>query len=1394
MSQRHAFFNYSSYSALVFSQLSLLSVAHADALSNTPLFLGDTVKPNIVLTIDDSGSMDFETSASTNDGGFWYNTTTNSFVDTNGIPNDKTTSLKYVYLFPNGTSSSYNGRRLSSSGHGAIAPVRAYAFARSSEWNRAYYDPNVEYRPWPTWTTTTWSFGDVNPTAAPYDPIFNTSFTLDLTQSIYSNDSGWTFNISDTDMICSDTGTRCSSTNAVAIEYFPATYWVKKTSGTYTYQSSAVSTSSTTEIPVTGNIIIEAENGTPENSLDFNTITSGSLADSASQNSWIDAQQTSYDFPLNDGGYVYNFNATGRVYIWFRFYMPSGSDDSVHVNLQNYTSTSIFPDDGNQWATPNGEYWYRWRDGHSQSSNWQWERWAAADLTGTSQILKLRSREDGTGIDQILITSDASLTPSGTISYTSPPNDDAGLITRDCSTDIDPQYYRDFLENHSAFDGIDAIGPDGSCLERVEIKPTRTDYPSGRSYTQELQNFANWFTYYRRRHQAMRGGLAAAFQGLNGLRVGLTWFNNNRTVNMLDLDTQQQQFLDDHFQHVRSGGTPLRSAFASASEDLKRTNNNPPIIASCQKNFHLLFTDGFAQNQTVSGISNEDGSQGSPYADDYSSTAADIAMKYYTDNLRPDLSSGNLTTDPRCDQSNTPASVDCNSNLHMNTFTVGLGVQGTIFGKTHFSVEDAYINPPTWPNVNSSRDATQIDDLYHAAVNGRGDIFNASTPEKLSSTLSDAIRTIVERVGNASGVTFNTSSLSTSSIILTAKFNSAAWNGQLQAIKLDGSTGEIGNTEWEASEILDTATPNDRVIITNDGIDGLPFRWDSVSSVNFITSDLNTSPTGTNDGLAEQRLAFLRGDTTNDGTIFRDRASTLGDIVHSSPLFVAAPEQNWPDAPPFGDGLIENRYSTFKAQKAARDPVVYIGSNDGMLHGFSGEEDQALGGGKELLAYIPRSVYSSSTTQGLHYLTNPDYKHRYYVDLTPIASDVFIKPSPTASRQWTTMLLGGLRNGGRGLFALDVSDPSLFTEANASDLVLWEFDETDDPDIGDIVSEPTITMMNNGQWAVVFGNGYNSSSGRLFILFIEAGVDGTWSTGDYIEIDTGVAGGLSQPAVADLNGDKIADRIYAGDINGNLWAFDVSSVNSLQWDIAHQNTNGTPVPLFTAYDPINQLPQPITASPVLAINPNVNTTNATAPNVLVYFGTGKYLSDNDPSDTQKQSFYVVADLGQSELQRTNLQQLNVIETLINDTLYRDVTGTVTNWNTQQGFYFDLPTTAERIVLSPKLRGDTVFFNTTIPETDACAYGGSGWLMSVSLENGLTPREPAFDTNNDDKVDEEDTPRAGELLTVGIPSESGFLGDNQYTPTSAGTLERRAIQTLGGERTGRLAWDEIISND
>ena len=969
----------------------------------------------------------------------------------------------------------------------------------------------------------------------------------------------------------------------------------------------------------------------------------------------------------------------------------------------------------------------------------------------------------------------------------------------------------------------------------------------GKTVVEAKQNIANWYQYFRKRSFVAKSAIAKVISENPFYRYGLNFINDstfkyNNTNTSLIKVPETKGTKADNAKIIQSifdlkwptKKTPLRKGLERAGEYF-RTGNPSPITETCQKSFTILFTDGYwngiGANSPSSSIGDADGDQRQTL-DGTNVTVADVAEYYYSN----DLSS-------------------LKDYQNMVTFTVAFGVSGELVDSDGDGDPDPVLTKTSseWTgantynrktgNLNRISDLKKIDDLWHAAFNSTGTFVSAETPEEVAKALENALANIGNRVGSASSAAFSTTTLKEDSAVYLAQFDTTGdqWTGDIKSFGLTvEDKGKINlSLNWSASEKLDVKPENTRNIFTYDKSEGegIPFLWDKLASSQ--QDDLRINPDGSSsnasdDAKAKERLNFLRGDDSNEenenGTkkgdySFKYRQHLLGDIIHSAPVFVQKPKLFWPSsAKPFPTAPGQT-YKDFKESSAkTRMGVVYAGANDGMLHGFDSST------GNEVLAYIPNSLFTTEQSNGLHFLTDTNYAHRYYVDMPITVSDAYINKGGSQTKKWRTVLIGGGRKGSRGLFALDITNPTKFeqTTTNAQDLVLWEFDQTDDADLGFTFSQPTVARMNNGRWAAIFGNGYNNTgdgSASLFIVFLDAGADGQWQEGaskDYIKITTKVGSnkltncddcnGLSSPQTVDMDADKVVDRIYAGDLKGNMWVFDVSSTNANSWGVTY-GTKQSPKPLFTAIH--NNKPQPITNKPTLVKHPEGIEGNE--PNVLVFFGTGQYLVETDPSNTDVQSFYGVWDNGKSSsmpLTPSNLVEQNFLSgAFINDS--KNVSGQVRvltdnkiDYSEKQGWVINLTLkSGERMIVDPDIRGDLVFFNTWIPNSDACSSGGSGFLMVVKQINGGTPDEAVFDFNGDGKIDSDDLvivdgkalAPSGLVFNLGLPSSSSFLGNIRVvTGTDNGgdddddenNMETGLVIDLSGAKTGRLSWQEL----
>lgn len=936
----------------------------------------------------------------------------------------------------------------------------------------------------------------------------------------------------------------------------------------------------------------------------------------------------------------------------------------------------------------------------------------------------------------------------------------------------------------------------------VEIKPISAIYskstlrsdcitiPNACTYEEEIINFANWYKYHRRRAHIAINATGYFINDASDINLSLRSINRSKDkISLLDVDSSSNKaiLLERLYSPLTlKGGTPLKTALDTVGQHLAGASS--PILpasegGACQQNFAIMMTDGYWTDNKPD-IGNIDAGQPLPYGDKWSNTLADFAMKYYATDLRSDLD--NLVpVIPNVDEANWQ---------HLVTHTIGLGTLSTVDPATTDPSAPGF----AWKDPDKL-DVAKGDDLWHAAINGRGRYYHVRYPDQLTRSMSEILNTIGAQDISSSLALNSYTTLNDSNVVYQSTFDSRKWHGDLLAYKFDTATSQpVLPALWSAAAELKNETPQNRSIFTYSSAvkKGVPFRWENISIAH--KNDLNTGPDGPDDK-GKERLDFLRGDRSNEGNIFRsrDNVSIIGDIIHSDPVYVGAPSFQYLDVGP-GLPAGDQAYSSYKLANANRQGTVYVGANDGMLHGFSASS------GKEVLAYIPSSVLSVKKDRGLHYLTDTAYQHRYYVDASPSIWDAYINyrgsdGSVVTTPDWRTILIGSLGAGGRGIFALDITNPTDFKESNAAKLAMWEFSKADNPNLGFTLSKPIVTLLKTGaseyRWAAILGNGYDDNSdpttagqARLFILFLDGGLDGVWTPGsDYIEINTQAGStsnrnGLSSPSIIDTNGDGLADRVYAGDLLGNMWAFDTSSASPNEWKVAYQN-NGQPAPLFTAIK--DSKPQPITSAPNVVRYPILSKTDA-APNVLVLFGTGQYLTEQDIGSTAVQTFYGIWDKGQP----VDSSRATLLEQTISTDISNPDTRTIsdsTMSSTQTGWYLDL-SAGERVVASPAVIGEQVYFGSMVPQATPCSSGGTGWLTNVNLENGGAKQ---LVMENADQVSVTIPPGESKKIEGGLPNSITAVKGSLIVSTTGGdTTSYTTGQPSSYKGTGRQSWREI----
>lgn len=945
---------------------------------------------------------------------------------------------------------------------------------------------------------------------------------------------------------------------------------------------------------------------------------------------------------------------------------------------------------------------------------------------------------------------------------------------------------------------------------------------SSRTYAAEIQNFANWYTFYRKRRATAVASISTVIPKLQGVNVGFRSINGHIlspvlpvNVNGVDSTSTLLDLLFSYHQggHV-IGATPLRLGLENigkyfdtaqtispaelALEDATKPYGTSPIDTGakgeCQQNFAIMFTDG-AYNGLSPGLGNVDGGKGKPYEDTASNTLADVAYYYWQKDLAPN------TAD------NVPQNFyDKATWQHMVTYTVAFGVTGTLNMADYdlYNTDLSKRKYPTWPSPINS-DAKRIDDLWHAAVNGRAKYLNAQSPAALNAAFEEVINDVLSRIGSASSVSINGDQLYAGSVVYQSRYSTDGWTGDVLAYNLDTTTGVVITVpeKWSASAKLDaelTADPTywntKRVIATYNGTTGKPFRYTDFTAAQKALLDADM-------------VNYIRGDHSKEvkyaGGVYRNRElnvngafvrnTLLADIVHSSPLYY--------------------------------NSVIYAGGNDGMLHAFDATT------GAELFVYVPNLVFAN-----LPQLTSPAYSHKFFVDLTPVAQDI-----GTAN-----LLVGGLGKGGKGYYCIDVTDPAsvaaqatiALKETTLASMVKWEYPNAATPaaDTADmgysfskayIVKSHALDGIGNKKWVAIFGNGYNSTNESSVLFILDA------LTGDLIKkIDTGVkpSNGLSTPAPVDVNGDSIVDYVYAGDLQGNMWKFDLTSSTVANWNAAYD-----PQPLFRAMDgAATPNYQPITSRPDVTVHNS-------KPGYIVVFGTGKYLGASDLGDTKTQSIYGIWDYGDDidnseyvgSFQRADVQKFSNInlpntaslleQTIIyegqplglpnklrvfsnNSPLWDTVADVTLDQNPDPiknvGWYIDLPTSKERVAQDLMIRNGKVIVTSIIPQSNSpCTAGGESWLMEFDAYTGGRLSTSQLDINNDGTIDDSDLitipdpNNPGQDIIVPVsgigygtviypPAILGVPGDDEikYFSTAAGNI---IMVREKGKGTGMLFW-------
>jgi type IV pilus assembly protein PilY1 len=948
------------------------------------------------------------------------------------------------------------------------------------------------------------------------------------------------------------------------------------------------------------------------------------------------------------------------------------------------------------------------------------------------------------------------------------------------------------------------------------------------TYQEEMTNFANWYAYHRTRMHMMKAAAGRAFANLNeGFRVGFiticpvsgndcqtTAMGSNvvaaKYLKIANFDaTHKAAWYAKLYSQATGGYTPLREAlsrvgliyagsYGSGLTGGLTAANDDPVTASCQPNFSILSTDGYwngnvgRQVNNSTSVGNQDNTDSPPYSLQSqgvydggtpvaSNTLADVALYYYTTDLRPALADTVPTTNK-----------DTAGHQHMVTFTIGLGLDGELSFRPDYETAtsgdfyDIRQGTKKWP-VPVSGQATTLDDLWHAAVNGRGVFFSAKNPDQVASGLSETLEQLQARVGaGAAAATSNLQPVAGDNFAFTAQYQTVDWIGDLKARTIDLSSGTVSAIQlWSAAELLDTRLHTDRQIFTYDSGDTIGNRMKHFCHASDVGSAwcndgtglslaetnnfdpaiiaLSQEPDWTTIATPQQLINYLRGEVANYNTgvvprgpadLFRARSSLLGDIVNAQPAYVRKSPFSYTDTGYFAFKACTEGTGTgcpaarFPNPSMPRLGTVYAAANDGMLHAFETDVNNNpyfqtggigtsttaddtftgnnVGNGMERWAYIPGLVLPR-----IHNLASEPYVHQYFTDGSPTIGDICLSTPCAGLDDWRTILVAGLNDGGRGYYALDITNPSL-----AGTKALWEFGYTStcvttgaqgvpvggpfygDCHVGLSYGNPIITKL-NGQWVVMVTSGYNNGSthgngnGGGYLYVLEA------ATGRILHrLATGYGTPASPSGLARINGwstnsqvDNTVLAVYGGDLDGNLWRFDTDYNGGL-------NANYLTVALVAVAKDALGNRQPITVKPELG-------ESQTAPKKrIVMFATGKFLESIDKTGPfTTQTIYALRDEPTVSPGPViaDVRGANVIErqfqagTLPGTRTIAPATAPV--WTTDFGWRLDLPDSGERANVDPQLQLGTLVVATNVPSLDSCTAGGISYLNFLDYQTG-----------------------------------------------------------------------------
>lgn len=770
--------------------------------------------------------------------------------------------------------------------------------------------------------------------------------------------------------------------------------------------------------------------------------------------------------------------------------------------------------------------------------------------------------------------------------------------------------------------------------------------------------------------------------------------------------------------------TPLGEAlfevgryWAGETSYYSKTRNAPggqytsPIQYRCQKNFNIVITDGESTK--------DNRLPGNPIstrpAVSYSTLNA--AGTRVNMNFRICTDTTQINDNISCPARLEGAANDTGSSFGTETERKRSlrDVSALLFDKDmRFNLATTDVDGKSWDDPKFPKQNVQTyvvgfdfsNDVLRAAAHvGKGEYFTAANETELVSALNTAVASIINSLSNSGGLATSSTALQSGSKLFQPLYNPKGWFGELLCYDLS-DTGVATACPSVPKATIPAASS--RTLLSAKVVGGTttPFLFNDTSGFTAMTTTQKNN-LGTTDAIRKNVINFVRGVNVSG---FRARPNgLLGDIIDSQPLVISKPSGQTPDS----------TYAAFQNTHKDRS-MVFIGANDGMLHGFT-TSNMA-----EFFGYVPSSVYPN-----LPALTKTDYgegsanPHEYFVNGPLRQQDVKI------GTDWQTLLVGGLGQGGQGYFALTATSTAALT-ASALTGVKWEFTDNSDSAMGYSFGAPVIynvrTSSTTAVPAVILSNGYEAdfddvsvggvkASAKSSALYIVRVSDGSLLK----KIPAPSGSGLSAPVGVDFGQDGVLDYVYAGDIDGKLWRFDLTANSPASFTVATQ-------PIFDA-----GTSKPIIMRP--AVVPVNKSSDQTPIGNLILFGTGKLLVDTDRSNTAAQTFYAVLDKMESSPTTVTLSSLQeqTVESVVNvnrgtgylNGNYRVVSDSTLDLtsatNTKRGWYLNLPTSSERLMTAPVVIGNKILFATGITVSGEACSPGKGWLMGLDALTGAVAK-------------------------------------------------------------------------